>query len=84
MAALIAMLRVDAEVASILSPRMREKIEWMAFAPEEVHPPREVLTRAAPWSVRAIEQLEFAEIKDQYAFATHAAVTPFLGIPPWR
>jgi hypothetical protein len=128
-AALIAMLRVDAEVTPILSPPKREKItrylttvsrqlvktqhaygywdlgwigtkpqvdngegeamagnelrdriistghilEWMAFAPEEVHPPREVLIRAAQWVVRAIEQLELSEIKDQYAFATHAA-----------
>jgi hypothetical protein len=128
MAALIAMLRVDVDVAPILSLPKREKIvkyltvvsrqlvktqhtygywdsgwigtkpqvvegeesiagaelrdriiatghilEWLAFAPEEVHPPREVLTRAAQWIVRAIEQLELSEIKEQYAFATHAA-----------
>jgi hypothetical protein len=127
-AALVAMLRIDAEVAPILSPSKRKKIvkyltvvssqlvktqhaygywdegwmgtkpqlkegeeslagdqlknriistghilEWLAFAPEEVHPPREVLVRAAQWAVRAIEQLEPAEIKEQYAFATHAA-----------
>jgi hypothetical protein len=48
-------------------------LEWMAFAPEEVHPPRENLTRAAQWVVRAIEQQELSEIKEQYAFATHAA-----------
>ncbi len=48
-------------------------LEWMAWAPEEVHPPREVLTRAAQWVIRAIEQLELSEIKEQYAFASHAA-----------
>ena len=128
MSALIAMLRVDAEVTPILSPSTRDKIirvltvvsrqlvrtqhaygywdggwigtkrqvdegeeaiaggelrdriiatghilEWLAFAPEEVHPPREVLVRASQWMIRAIEQLEVDEIKEQYAFATHGA-----------
>jgi len=128
LAGLVTLLRVDAEVAPILSPTMRKQIiayltvvsrqlvktqhpygywdagwigtkpkvdegeeavagdaarnriiatghilEWMAFAPEEVHPPRETLTRAAQWVIHAIEQQEISEIKEQYAFATHAA-----------
>ncbi len=48
-------------------------LEWLAWAPEEVHPPRETLTRAAQWVIHAIEQQELSEIKEQYAFATHAA-----------
>lgn len=48
-------------------------LEWLAMAPEEVLPPRENLTRAAQWIVHAIEQLEISQIKEEYAFATHAA-----------
>jgi hypothetical protein len=48
-------------------------LEWLAWAPEEVHPPRETLTRAAQWVIRAIEQQEVSEIMEQYAFPTHAA-----------
>jgi hypothetical protein len=48
-------------------------LEWLAWAPEEVHPPRETLTRAAQWVVRAIEQQEISEIKESFAFPTHAA-----------
>lgn len=48
-------------------------LEWLALAPQEVHPPRENLTRAAQWLVHAIEQLEPGQIKEQYAFVTHAA-----------
>ena len=46
-------------------------MEWMSVAPEEVHPPREVLVRAGQWLVKAIEQLGLEEIKDQYPFVTH-------------
>nr|MCU0874362.1 hypothetical protein [Pirellulaceae bacterium] len=48
-------------------------LEWLAWAPEEVHPPRENLTRAAQWVVRAIEQQEISEIMENFAFPTHAA-----------
>lgn len=48
-------------------------LEWLALAPEEIHPPREVLIRAAQWVIRALDQVEQSEIKEQYAFATHAA-----------
>jgi hypothetical protein len=48
-------------------------LEWLALAPEEILPPRETLTRAAQWVVHAIEQLEISQIKEEYAFATHAA-----------
>lgn len=48
-------------------------LEGMALAPKEVHPPREVLIRAAQWIIRALDQVEQSKIKEQYAFATHAA-----------
>lgn len=48
-------------------------MEWLALAPEEVLPPRENLTRAAQWIVRTLEQLDIEQIKNQYAFASHAA-----------
>ena len=35
--------------------------------------PRKNLTRAAQWIVRTLEQLDIEQIKNQYAFASHAA-----------
>ena len=127
LAALVTMLRVDAEISPILKPKTRERIvkfltlvsqqlvktqhaygywdegwvgakpkvnkgeesiaggelknriiatghilEWLAWAPEEIHPPREVLFRAAQWMIHAVEQLDAQEIRENYAFATHA------------
>jgi hypothetical protein len=46
-------------------------LEWLALAPEEVHPPREVLVRASQWAVTALERWELAQLQEQYAFATH-------------
>lgn len=48
-------------------------LEWLAFAPEQVHPPREVLVRAAQWIVHAIERIDPDEFKENYAYATHGA-----------
>jgi hypothetical protein len=55
-------------------------MEWMSQAPEEIHPPREVLVRAGQWLVGAIEELELEEIKEQYPFVTHVGN----GLAYWR
>jgi len=48
-------------------------LEWLAWAPEEVLPPREVLTRAAQWFVRTIEKMEPDKLRENYAYASHGA-----------
>ncbi len=72
--------KVDEGEAAVAGDVLKNRIiatghilEWLAFAPEVVHPPRENLTRAAQWVIHAIEQQDLSEIKEQYAFATHAA-----------
>ena len=47
-------------------------LEWWALAPEEVHPPREVVIRAGQWLARAVLGLEDATIARQYTFLSHA------------
>lgn len=47
-------------------------LEWWSLAPEEIHPPREVLVRAGQWLCRTIEEMSTAEIESNYTFLTHA------------
>ncbi len=47
-------------------------LEWWALAPDVVHPPREVVIRAAQWLSRAVLDLDDSEIKRQYTFLSHA------------
>jgi len=47
-------------------------LEWLALAPEEVHPPRQVIVRAGQWLTRAILDLDDRSVKQQYTFLTHA------------
>ncbi len=47
-------------------------LEWLALAPSEVHPPREVLVRAGQWLARRIIELDDEKIKTYYTFLTHA------------
>lgn len=47
-------------------------LEWWALAPEDVHPPREVVIRAAQWLTRTIEEMTPEQIEAQYTFLTHA------------
>ena len=47
-------------------------LEWWALAPEELHPPREVVVRAGQWLARSIEELDEESIKTQYTFLSHA------------
>lgn len=68
----------DKRDSSIVDDELRDQIiatghtlEWLAWAPEEVLPPREVLTRAAQWFVHAIERLEPEELKKNFAYGSH-------------
>lgn len=47
-------------------------LEWWALAPQEVHPPKEVLFRAGQWLSGAIEGLSEKELEASYVFLTHA------------
>lgn len=46
-------------------------LEWWALAPEEVHPPREVLIRAGTWLSRQILALPEEKVTKGYTFLTH-------------
>jgi len=47
-------------------------LEWWAMAPEELHPPRETIMRAAQWLSRVIIEMEPERIQSNYTFLTHA------------
>jgi hypothetical protein len=47
-------------------------LEWWALAPEELHPPREAVARAAQWIVQTIEQLTPAQVEELYSPLSHA------------
>lgn len=47
-------------------------LEWWALAPQEVHPPREVLVRAGQWLVREIDGLDRESVKKHYTYLSHA------------
>ena len=47
-------------------------LEWWALAPEDVHPPREVLARAGSWLSRTILEMDDEAIEKNYTFLTHA------------
>lgn len=72
---------------SIAGTELRDRIiatghalEWLASVPEEIQPPREVVTRAAQWLIHAVEQLDAQELRENYAFATHAGTA----LARWR
>jgi hypothetical protein len=48
-------------------------VEWMALAPPEVLPPRDVIIRAGQWLVRTVAEMDDATVADNYSFLTHAA-----------
>ena len=48
-------------------------LEWLAFAPPEVQPPREVIVRAGQWLVRAMLEIEEEELRAHYGPLSHAA-----------
>lgn len=47
-------------------------LEWWAFAPESVHPKREVLVKAAQWIVKTVDGMNNGEIAKNYTFLSHA------------
>lgn len=47
-------------------------LEWWALAPQELHPPREVLIRAGQWLVIEIEKMDDASVEKNYTFLSHA------------
>jgi hypothetical protein len=46
-------------------------LEWWALAPEQVHPPREVLVSTGDWLVRTVDEMSEEEIRTNFAFLTH-------------
>ncbi|MFO0900227.1 MAG: hypothetical protein U0836_22565 [Pirellulales bacterium] len=48
-------------------------LEWLAFAPEEVQPPREVIVRAAQWLVQAMLEIDEKTLQEMYGPFSHAA-----------
>jgi hypothetical protein len=46
-------------------------LEWLAIAPEELHPPREMVQNAARWLIESTTGKSDAEIYDNYTFYSH-------------
>jgi len=46
-------------------------LEWWAIAPEELHPPREVLIRGGQWLVRTVEEMSPPDIEENYTYLSH-------------
>ncbi|MCA9117416.1 MAG: hypothetical protein KDA79_20240 [Planctomycetaceae bacterium] len=46
-------------------------LEWLAIAPESLHPPREQIRKAADWLIERVRSREQAEIASQYTFYSH-------------
>jgi len=46
-------------------------LEWLAIAPEELHPPREMIRRAADWIIENTTSRTRAEIQESYTFYSH-------------
>ncbi len=46
-------------------------LEWLAIAPQELHPPREDIVRAARWVVQNVREASQTEIDDSYTFYSH-------------
>ncbi len=47
-------------------------LEWLALAPEQVHPPREVLVSAGGWLSRTIIDMDDEKIRENYTYLSHA------------
>ena len=46
-------------------------LEWLAIAPEELHPPREMIEKAADWIIENTTSKTQEEILDNYTFYSH-------------
>ena len=47
-------------------------LEWWAFAPESVHPPRDSLVKAGQWLVKTIDDMSERDVASSYTFLSHA------------
>lgn len=47
-------------------------LEWWAMAPEELHPPRDTIVRAAQWLAREIIVMDPETVEKNFTFLTHA------------
>ena len=64
-------------------------LEWLAMAPEEIHPSDDVLMRATGWLKATILGLTDSQVRRHYTFLSHAgkALTLWRGQLPaefWR
>lgn len=55
-------------------------LEWLAIAPQDLHPPREQIRRAAAWAIRNTVDTPQSEIDANYTFYSHVAN----GLALWR
>lgn len=46
-------------------------LEWLAIAPADLHPPREMIEKAADWIIENITSKTHDEIMDSYTFYSH-------------
>lgn len=46
-------------------------LEWLAIAPEELHPPKQMMEKAADWLVKTTDDLSQKQVLDNYTFFSH-------------
>ena len=46
-------------------------LEWLAIAPEDLHPPREQIDRAAQWIIQTTKEQSADDIFRRYTFFSH-------------
>ncbi len=46
-------------------------LEWLSIAPQELHPPRERILKAADWLINNVKDTPQAEIDQNYTFYSH-------------
>ncbi len=46
-------------------------LEWLAIAPEELHPPAEVITKAMNWCLRTTDESSLDDVAQRYTFFSH-------------
>lgn len=46
-------------------------LEWLAIAPQELHPPREQILKAAAWVIKTTKEQTLPEIGQRYTFFSH-------------
>lgn len=60
-------------------------LEWLAIAPAEFHPPREVVRKGANWLVKTVREKPQKQILKQYTFYSHVgnALALWRKTRPW-